>query len=109
MSQALTLQTIKKSSVGRVLKKIAGPVLPGWVDAGRYIVQAPHLRRMLQVARESSPIDSILNAGAGEGLYSPLLIEFSDARQIVEIDVSLGARRITDKRQRFMSGSLTAL
>lgn len=113
MSQVLTLQSIKKSSVGRVLKKIARPVLPGWVDAGRFIVQAPHLRSMLQrAARESSsPIESVLNAGAGEGLYSRLLFAFDGAKQILEVDVSLDvdARRIADKRQRLMTASLTAL
>src|ERR1041384_5163354 len=110
MSQVLTLQTIKKSSVGRVLKKIARPVLPGWVDAGRFIVQTPHFRSLLQrVARETPYVETILNAGAGEGLYSPLLIKFSNAKQIVELDASFGGRHLTDPRQRLVTASLTAL
>jgi SAM-dependent methyltransferase len=110
MSQVLTLQTIKKSPVGRVLRKIARPMLPGWVDAGRFIVQAPHLRGMLQkVARETARVETILNAGAGEGLYSSLLTEISNAKQILELDASFGLRHLSDPRQRLMTASLTAL
>jgi SAM-dependent methyltransferase len=112
MSAVFTLQGIKKSYVGTILKKIGAPLLPGWVDAGRRIVQGPHLRGMLQrVMRESPHIGTILNAGAGEGLYSSLLLEFSSAIQLLELDASYNrsTRCARDTRQRFLGGSLTNL
>jgi SAM-dependent methyltransferase len=112
MSEVLLLQALKKSRVGTVLKKVARPILPGWVDAGRLIVQGPHLRRMLQqVASESPLTENILNAGAGEGLYSDLLLEFRDARQILELDSSYQQcfRTADDGRQQFLAASLTTL
>ena len=112
MSETLVLQAIKNSYLGTVLKKVARPILPGWVDPGRRIVQGPHLRRMLQrVRRESPRMENILNAGAGEGLYSDLLLEFADRQQVLELDLSYRQwfRSAVDRRQRFLAASLTTL
>jgi SAM-dependent methyltransferase len=112
MSEVLILQTIKKSYLGTVLKKVARPILPGWVDAGRQIVQGPHLRKMLQrVMRESQRIENVLNAGAGEGLYSHLLLEFPATQQVLELDPSYHQcfRRASNRNQRFLAASLTTL
>jgi len=106
------VQAIKKSYFGSVLKKIARPLLPGWVDPGRLIVQGPHLRRMLQrVMRESPGIENVLNAGAGEGLYSHLLLEFPDTQQVLELDASYHQcfRRASNLKQQFLAASLTTL
>jgi SAM-dependent methyltransferase len=61
--------------------------------------------------RESPRVATILNAGAGEGLYSHLLQEFAGARTVLELDATYGQcfRVATDHRQRFLAGSLTNL
>ena len=109
MSQDLNLTAIKNSFVGTVLKQVARPILPGWVDAGRLIVQGPHLRHLLQ--RVTGEPGTILNAGAGEGLYSSLLLDFPGARTVLELDASYdrSVRNKKDPRQRFLAGSLTGL
>jgi ubiquinone/menaquinone biosynthesis C-methylase UbiE len=113
MSEMLTLKGIKKSSIGRLLRKCARPILPGWVDSGRKIVQGPHLRKMLQrVMRESHRVNNILNAGAGEGLYSDILLAFPGRGQVLELDASYNQCFRTsgeDLRQRFLAASLTEI
>lgn len=112
MSQMFVLQTIKKSYFGTVLKKVARPFLPGWVDEGRKIVQGPHLRKMLQhVITESPNLCNILNAGAGQGLYSHLLLAFPGAMRVLELDASYNRsfRRTNHARQQFLAASLTEM
>jgi len=107
----ISATALKNSYVGTILKKAARPILPGWVDPGRQIVQGPHLRAMLaRVTRDSRGVKTILNAGTGEGLYSDLLFEFADAKRILEIDIKFhGGQQARDARQQFVAASLTAL
>jgi SAM-dependent methyltransferase len=111
MGQTITLQRIKKSHVGTFLKKVLRPVLPGWVDEGRKIVQGPHLRKLLgRVTAESPRIHNLLNAGAGEGLYSHLLLSLPGVTQILELDASYNhCTRPSYPRQQFMAASLAAM
>jgi hypothetical protein len=44
------------------------PLLGGWPDEGREIVQGPPLKRLL---RRAASARMVLNAGAGEGLFTP--------------------------------------
>lgn len=112
MSQTLTLRGLKKSRLGTILKKVLYPVLPGWVDEGRKIVQGPVLREMLdKVVAQSNELNNVLNAGAGEGLYSYLLTSLPSTKQIIELDYSYSrfVRSIVSPRQRFVAASLAAL
>jgi SAM-dependent methyltransferase len=84
-------------------------LMPGWPDAGRRIVQTPALATLIQsaVARNGRP-DRALNAGAGEGLYSPLIRRHSGAKALFEFDLAVPplaiARRAGGRR---FSASLT--
>lgn len=112
MSQILTLQSLKKSYLGTVLKKVLYPVLPGWVDEGRKVVQGPHLRKLLErVAAESPRPNNVLNAGAGEGLYSYLLLALPGMKQVLELDASYThcLRKAESPKQKFLAASLAAL
>jgi SAM-dependent methyltransferase len=53
----------------------------------------------------------VLNAGAGEGLFSSLLLEKSGLLQLIEIDYSYGLypRACVDRRQHMLGASLTAI
>ena len=84
------------------------PVLCGWPDEGRKIVQEPPIRHLLGRA---APVRTILNAGAGEGLFSTLLLKQSGVERLVEIDYSYGTylRAPTDRRQHMVGASLTAI
>ncbi len=110
MNQALVLQRIKKSYLGTILKKVLFPVLPGWVDEGRKIVQGPHLRKLLEHATATpARVENILNAGAGEGLYSFLLLAVPGVKQVLELDADYlrYARNAHSPKQRFLAASLT--
>lgn len=112
MSQILTLKSLKESALGTVLKKVLYPVLPGWVDEGRKIVQGPLLREMLaKVISESSTLPNVMNAGAGEGLYSYLLLSLPGTQQVLELDYSYDQcfRSIASSQQRFLAASLAAV
>jgi SAM-dependent methyltransferase len=107
----LTLQGLKKSRFGTVIKKVLHPVLPGWVDEGRLVVQGPPLRQMLShVVERASRLNNAINAGAGEGLYSHLLLGLG-IRQLVELDVSYSehSRQRKEPFQQFLAASLTNL
>jgi SAM-dependent methyltransferase len=53
----------------------------------------------------------VLNAGAGEGLFSSLLLGLLGVHQVMELDVSYASspRFLSDPRQHSVAGSLTAL
>ena len=54
---------------------VAWPLMTGWPDEGRRIVQGPILRRLIdRTALTKGRGLTILNAGAGEGSFSPLLL-----------------------------------
>jgi SAM-dependent methyltransferase len=88
------------------------PLLPGWPDEGRRIVQAPHLGALAaQALAAGPPPRRVLNAGAGEGLFSSLLLGLPGVERVVELDLSYARHRRTpaDPRQRIVAGSLTDL
>jgi SAM-dependent methyltransferase len=85
------------------------PLLPGWPDEGRRVVQGPHLSALLARVAATGP-RRVLNAGAGEGLYSPLLLALPTAERVVEMDRSYFFRhRAADRRRVFTTASLDAL
>lgn len=92
-------------SVARTLLR---PVLRGWPDEGRLLVQGPYLRKML--ARAGRPA-LVLNAGSGEGLFSRLLFSLPNVRLVLEIDLSLGdnPQLRASSRQKIAAGALTAI
>jgi SAM-dependent methyltransferase len=86
------------------------PIMPGWPDEGRRIVQGPHVKTLLdRAAQGSGRFRSVFNAGAGEGGYSPLLLALPGVELVVESDFgwrTSGPARI-DPRQVFFGASLT--
>jgi SAM-dependent methyltransferase len=87
-------------------------VRPGWPDAGRLIAQSPALQPLLAAASASSRTDRrvVVNAGAGEGLYTPLIERLLAPSEIVEFDLQTPpARTVEDCHQRRLRGSLTAI
>jgi SAM-dependent methyltransferase len=86
-------------------------VAPGWPDAGRRVVQRPALESLISRAaqeRRGRPrIKRALNAGAGEGLHTPVIRRFVRDALLLEFDVSRPDRRPVDG-QRFCA-SLTAI
>lgn len=89
-------------------KLMLRPFLGGWPDEGRKMVQGPPLRRLL---RRVASARMVLNAGAGEGLFTALLLENNGLLRLVEIDSSYGPymRELVDRRQSIVGGSLTAI
>lgn len=103
---------IKRSWIGGVLRKVGKPLLPGWVDEGRKLVQEPEFARIMDNAGLNRiPPRRVLNAGAGEGLYSHFLLAMLPNARIAEIDLSYSARRrkSDNQKQFIMAASLTSL
>jgi SAM-dependent methyltransferase len=86
-------------------------VAPGWPDAGRRVVQRPALVSLIGQAatdaRSGTRIQRALNAGAGEGLHTPVIRRFVGDALLLEFDVSHPAERPPDG-ERFCA-SLTAI
>lgn len=73
------------------------------------MVQSPHLQQLLGRALQQSPYFSrILNAGAGEGGYSPLLLALPGVKSVIESDYSYGKQMPNrlDSKQSFCGASL---
>jgi SAM-dependent methyltransferase len=87
------------------------PLLPGFVDEGRGLVQRPAFERALRKVVADRPPVVVLNAGSGEGLYAPLLLSRPSVRALLELDLghAAGAAPRRDPRERFVAGSLVAL
>jgi len=88
------------------------PIMPGYPDEGRRIVQGPHFRALLAIAaKERGKFRRVFNAGSGEGGYSPLLADLPVSQTIVESDLgfrnTLPAR--IDSRQAFFGASLDSI
>ncbi len=110
MSHSQVVSFIRQSRAWPWLRTVARPLWPGWVDEGRRIVQGPLLRQLLsQAEAEGRPLRVALNAGAGGGLYSHLLLNLLGVTQIVEADLGYAtrSRKPTDKRQAMLATSLT--
>lgn len=103
-----------RSRARRFARRVAGgPVLrflaPGWPDAGRRIVQTPALEALLAQASADGPPPAVaLNAGVGEGLYSPLLRRFASEAFLLEFDLAVPPKSVDQRAGRF-SASLTAI
>jgi len=94
------------------LRRWLWPVLPGWPDHGRRIVQGPQVAGLLErAAAESSSFHSVLNAGAGEGGYSPFLLKLPGNRLLLESDYGYRTHRPSsfDTRQVFFCSSLVSI
>jgi SAM-dependent methyltransferase len=100
-----------KPKVKKVIRRWLWPLLPGWVDEGRRIVQGPHLRELLERAVRESPAVRIFNAGTGEGGYSPLLLELPGVELVAETDYGFQSQRPSplDRRQIFFCSSLVSV
>jgi len=88
------------------------PLMPGWPDEGRRIVQSPHLRAFLDRASSSSPsLRRVFNAGAGEGGYSRMLLALPGVQTVVESDFGWRSQPPSrfDPRQRFFCSSLDSI
>src|SRR5215212_9185161 len=102
-------EAVKRSAAGDILRKFGKPLMPGWVDEGRKLVQQPELAAMIDASglRALAP-RRVLNAGAGQGLYSHLLLRASPVGSVVEIDLSYASHRrdLDDPRQVIAAASL---
>jgi SAM-dependent methyltransferase len=88
------------------------PLMPGWPDEGRRIVQGPHLRALLgRAAEQTGRFRRVFNAGSGEGGYSPLLLALPGVESVLESDFSYREHPPTrqDQKQSFFGASLTAI
>ncbi|HTI71659.1 MAG TPA: class I SAM-dependent methyltransferase [Candidatus Limnocylindria bacterium] len=84
-------------------------VKPGYPDSARLVAQGRALRK---VANTRPFYGRCLNAGCGEGLYSPFLESFSKVASISDIDLSVPSffkERYPDPRHSIFTGSLTDL
>ena len=96
----------------KALQRWLWPLMPGWPDEGRRIVQGPHLRGFLErAAQESGCFRRVFNAGSGEGGYSPLLLKLPGVESVIESDLAYRSHRPRqiDPKQAFFGGSLTSI
>jgi SAM-dependent methyltransferase len=94
----------------KYLRIVLRPMMPGWPDEGRRLVQGPPFKRMLaRISFASSASSTVLNAGAGEGSFSQLLLAIPGVSRVVELDLGYRLRSPSaiDPRQRFVAASLT--
>jgi SAM-dependent methyltransferase len=92
--------------------RVCWPIMRGWPDEGRRIVQGPHLRALLnRAARDGHTLRRIFNGGAGEGGYSHLLLGLPGVESLVESDYGWQSHRPsrTDPRQVFFCSSLASI
>ncbi len=101
-------------SARRLARRLArAPVLrllaPGWPDAGRRIVQTRPLEALLaRATADGVPPTTALNAGVGEGLYSPMLRRFAGNALLLEFDFAVPPKSADPRACRF-SASLAAI
>jgi SAM-dependent methyltransferase len=95
-----------------ILLKWLWPVMPGFPDDGRKIVQGPHLRALANRAvQDSKRFRRVYNAGAGEGGYSRFLLELPGVESLYESDFGWTSSRPPqiDPRQFYFCASLTGI
>jgi len=84
-------------------------LLPGWPDSGRRIVQYPALAPLLgRAVQQVGAVRVALNAGAGEGLHTPLIRAMAPAAVLLEFDVAV-CPDAPDRGTARFSASLTAI
>lgn len=96
------------------LRRWLWPLLPGWPDHGRRILQGPHVDALLSRAAMNSQnprFRSVFNAGAGEGGYSPLLLKLPGIERLLESDYGYRSCRPRqfDAKQVFFCASLVSI
>lgn len=92
------------------LRRWLWPLVGGYPDEGRRIVQGPPLQVLLNRAtKDSVRFRAIFNAGAGEGGYSQMLLNLPGVESLVESDFGYRLQRPkqVDPRQTFLCASLT--
>ena len=105
----LTMRTPAWKKLARI---VAWPLLTGWPDEARRIVQGPILSRLIARTALAPARDlTILNAGAGEGSFSSLLLAIPGAKRVLELDYGYRISPLTthDSRQHAVAASLTAI
>lgn len=96
----------------KIIMRVFWPLMPGWPDEGRRIVQWPHLRALMARAQAQSPrFQRIFNAGAGEGGYSRWLLEMPGLKWLVETDFDWRSNTHSrfDPRQLLFCASLVSI
>ena len=96
----------------KTIQRWLWPLMPGWPDEGRRIVQGPPLRGLLErAAQESGCLRRVFNAGGGEGGYSPLLLKLPGVELVIESDLAYRSHRPRqiDSKQAFFGGSLASI
>lgn len=96
----------------RAVQRWVWPLMPGWPDEGRRIVQGPHLRVLLdRAAQRSRRFPRVFNAGSGECGYSPLLLGLPGVEAVIESDFGFRSHRPRqiDPRQVFFGSSLASI
>ncbi len=95
----------------KLARIVAWPLSSGWPDEARRIVQGPTLSRLIDRTALTPRGLTILNAGAGEGSFSPLLLAIPGAARVVEMDYSyrISALGTSDNRQHAVAASLTEI
>jgi SAM-dependent methyltransferase len=94
------------------VKRRFWPLMPGWPDEGRRIVQMPLLIELMKRASmDSRKFRHVFNAGAGEGGYAPLLLSLPGVERSFETDFGYRThlpQRI-DPKQTFFGASLESI
>jgi SAM-dependent methyltransferase len=96
----------------KLARTIAWPLMLAYPDEARRIVQAPMLTSLIdRTALASARGLTILNAGAGEGSFSPLLLALPGAARVVEMDYGYRSSALdtSDNRQHAVAASLTEI
>jgi len=95
----------------KLARIVAWPLMPGWPDEARRIVQGPELSGLIERTALTPHGLTILNAGGGEGSFSPLLLAIPGAARVVEMDYSyrISALGTFDSRQHPVAASLTEI
>jgi SAM-dependent methyltransferase len=94
------------------IRRLVPPLLwPGWPDEARRVVQEPVFRSAVAAVAGGEPHGRVLNAGCGEGLYSPFIESFPEVTEIINIDITQPhiSERRSDPRNADAVGSVTAL
>ena len=96
--------------VKRAITTCLWPLMPGWVDEGRRIVQGPVLERLIERAARQCSFPRVLNAGSGERGLAFLLAGLPALKQLLETDINVtsGRARVV-ANQAFFGSSLTAI
>jgi hypothetical protein len=76
---------VRKAAIRRLVPRL---LWPGWPDEARRVVQEPEFRRGVAAVPRGEPCGRCLNAGCGEGLYSPFIESFEQVTHILNIDIA---------------------